>query len=439
MGANSFDRANPHWLDCDHFCEMLRSVTHGTSVRDFTAQLDGCTSSQSRKQITEKFGQRRLCSDLPKPEATELLALLQSISKPVKAKYLPILGKAAWESQSYAKIEGEFRTGDHSPFATIPFVVECWANAIGRDTNDIRIDAFTINRSPAIGAIGARRWYGRLINVTLCGLTISVDVPEGEFAFTVNLTSPCIPIVSEGKLPDLSPFSKVIENTIQSGLRRASKYLPAKIKLIKSNGDHEDDDDATSEEERVTQRDAIWLTLPEAAERSRDGGYQFSQRSLYYRSRILVSELIGVEPSYSYFTSVITDYENLDGEIKDMIRDTRGVYVAPHGGQLTQMGTVTVASYSRPAWAYSNILFLEKEDLVSALKQSGFLDRWDCFALSSKGFSSRAAKDLIDKIGSAGKDEPTKFFCVHDADSSGSLIAQTLTCATRARRARTVE
>jgi hypothetical protein len=98
-----------------------------------------------------------------------------------------------------------------------------------------------------------------------------------------------------------------------------------------------------------------------------------------------------------------------------------------------------VAAYVRPTWSYSNILFLEKEDLVSALRQSGFLNRWDCFALSSKGFSSRAARDLIDKIGSSGKEEPTKFFCVHDADASGSLIAQTLTRATKARAARTVE
>jgi len=112
--------------------------------------------------------------------------------------------------------------------------------------------------------------------------------------------------------------------------------------------------------------------------------------------------------TYNYFCSVLTDYENDNGEIEKLIRDTRGIYVEPHGGELTQMGTLTVAAYNRPAWTYSNILFLEKEDLVSALRQSGFLNRWDCFALSSKGFSSRAPRDLIDKIGASGKEEPTK-------------------------------
>jgi hypothetical protein len=84
-------------------------------------------------------------------------------------------------------------------------------------------------------------------------------------------------------------------------------------------------------------------------------------------------------------------------------------------------------------------LFLEKEDLVSILRQAGFLDRWDCFAMSSKGFSTRAARDLFDKIGAAGSNEPTKFFCVHDADASGSMISQTLSAATKARAARRVE
>jgi hypothetical protein len=61
------------------------------------------------------------------------------------------------------------------------------------------------------------------------------------------------------------------------------------------------------------------------------------------------------------------------------------------------------------------------------------------FDLPPGGGSTRAVRDLIDKIGSAGKDEPTKFFCVHDADSAGSLIAQTLKQATKARAARIVE
>jgi hypothetical protein len=56
--------------------------------------------------------------------------------------------------------------------------------------------------------------------------------------------------------------------------------------------------------------------------------------------------------------------------------------------------------------------------------------------MSSKGFSTRAARDLIDKL--VEHDEPVEVFCVHDADASGTMIYQTLQEATMARGARKV-
>ena len=57
--------------------------------------------------------------------------------------------------------------------------------------------------------------------------------------------------------------------------------------------------------------------------------------------------------------------------------------------------------------------------------------------MSSKGFSTRAARDLIDML--AEHDEPIEVFCVHDADASGGMIYQTLQEATKARDARKIE
>jgi hypothetical protein len=58
-------------------------------------------------------------------------------------------------------------------------------------------------------------------------------------------------------------------------------------------------------------------------------------------------------------------------------------------------------------------------------------------ACSSKGFSTRAARDLIDKL--AEHDEPVTVFCVHDADAAGPMIYQTLQEATKARGARKIQ
>jgi DNA topoisomerase VI subunit A len=56
--------------------------------------------------------------------------------------------------------------------------------------------------------------------------------------------------------------------------------------------------------------------------------------------------------------------------------------------------------------------------------------------MSSKGFSTRACRDLIDKL--AEHDEPVTVFCAHDADAYGTMIYQTLQEATRARGARKI-
>jgi hypothetical protein len=57
--------------------------------------------------------------------------------------------------------------------------------------------------------------------------------------------------------------------------------------------------------------------------------------------------------------------------------------------------------------------------------------------MSSKGFSTRAARDLIDKL--AEHDEPIEIFCAHDADGYGTMIYQTLQEATAARGARKIK
>ena len=458
--AEAFNRKpHPLWLDADHLAlNMLAAIGTDRTLAWFVSQLDRCSSREVGQQITSKFGKGRLCRDLNKDEAAKLLELLQRLAAtPIKPKQLGPMGRDAWKhkqlSDGYALEEGSFRTGRHEPFGRIPFLVEAWAGTFkpkskrddGKFFADevyvVSVAGFTINRTPALlTATAYRAGRSRNVNLMLGSLSSELSLPQGRFQVAVNITSPYIPIVGDNKTPCLDDFEQEIVEAVQKAVRRSAHNNPPQRFSFSNDG--EDDGDHQEDEEkpeRIFQRSTILQVLPEAIERSGDRGYEFSQRSLYYRVRILVKGVIQAEPTYNYFCSVLTDYENEKGEIEKLIRDTRGVYVEPHGGELMPMGTVTVAAYARPAWSYSNILFLEKEDLVSALKKSGFLDRWDCFATSSKGFSTRAVRDLIDKIGSASGDEPTKFFCVHDADASGSLISQTLTKATKARAARTVE
>ena len=57
--------------------------------------------------------------------------------------------------------------------------------------------------------------------------------------------------------------------------------------------------------------------------------------------------------------------------------------------------------------------------------------------LTSKGYASRAARDVLDLLGDG--DEPLTFYCIHDADGPGTMIYQTLQEGTKARPGRRVE
>ena len=120
-----------------------------------------------------------------------------------------------------------------------------------------------------------------------------------------------------------------------------------------------------------------------------------------------------------------------------MYREPRGSITHPHRDETITLGTLMVEEYERPAWTFNKLLYIEKEGAQEALKQNRWLERHDCAVMSSKGFSTRAARDLIDKL--VEHDEPVEVFCVHDADASGTMIYQTLQEETKARGARKIE
>ena len=98
-----------------------------------------------------------------------------------------------------------------------------------------------------------------------------------------------------------------------------------------------------------------------------------------------------------------------------MYREPRGSITHPHRDETITLGTLMVEEYERPAWNFNKLLYIEKEGAQEALKQNRWLERHDCAVMSSKGFSTRAARDLIDKL--VEHDEPVEVFCVHDADA----------------------
>jgi hypothetical protein len=259
----------------------------------------------------------------------------------------------------------------------------------------------------------------RDIDVYGCGLshTIAKAPKEKQFVICVNLTTPYMPITSDGKAPDLKHFFGEIAAAVGKAVKKA--HRPNAGSKLSQIGVVLDNLDAV------------------IADVSGDGEFRFNQRQLLYGLRPIVMDEIGEELKLANFTKIITAYENEHGEIPGMYREPRGSIYHPHRNETITLGTLMVEDYERPAWTFNKLVYIEKEGFSEALKEKRWGERHDCAVLSSKGFSTRAARDLIDKL--AEHDEPVTVFCVHDADASGTMIYQTLQEATKARGARKIK
>ena len=75
---------------------------------------------------------------------------------------------------------------------------------------------------------------------------------------------------------------------------------------------------------------------------------------------------------------------------------------------------------SGPASRYRNMLFLEKEGFNDLLAAAGIAERFDLAIMSTKGYSSTAARTLIERL------DGVRILVLHDFDKDGLGILHTL-------------
>ena len=224
-----------------------------------------------------------------------------------------------------------------------------------------------------------------------------------------------MPITSDGKAPNLEPLLSLIQTAVAKVVRKA--HVP--------------------NAERVSQKSVVLEHLDEVIAKVRgEEMYRFNQRQLLYALRPIVMNELGEELTRGNFNAIITDFENENGEIEGMYREPRGSIYHPHRQETITLGDLMVADYERPAWTYNKVVYIEKEGFNEALKDNRWAERHDCMLMSSKGYTTRAARDLVDQI--AEHDEPCTIFCVHDADAHGTTIYETFQEETKARGARKI-
>jgi hypothetical protein len=411
-------RSSPHWYDPAQFHELLLA-SGPRPVREVIAELDGCTGATAGEIIAAASLARTICKDITRTQALALLKAARGHAKAVTAERLGAVGADAFPRAAYAMATGCAEFGSVAPKAEIPFVVECWAEkAGGKAAKDGTQLTVCINRTPIAGEVRAAR-DKRDIDAFGCGLHYTIaQAPIGvEFALAINITTPFMPITSDGKEPNLEPFIAAISTAVEKAVRKAHR---------------------PTAETRVSQKDIVFENLTVAVA-DVGGGEElpFNQRQLFYVLRPIVKDETGETLKTPNFNIIITDYENEFGEIPGMYREPRGSIYHPHKGETITLGTLMVEDYERPAWTFNKVIYIEKEGFSEALKEVRWAERNDCMLMSSKGFSTRAARDLVDKL--AEHDEPVTVFLVHDADGFGTVIYETFQQATKARGARKIK
>ncbi|WP_052410030.1 ATP-binding protein [Paenibacillus durus] len=399
-------KSSGYWYTSEAFYELCQG--YSGSVRDLVSEFDGCTGAKAGKVSSDYKGQR--ANSLTFEDAEKLLGTIRISSRQVNPDRFGGIGEL--DDYGYYKSEGAFTvsSGKGQVAAQIPFTVEAW---VDYDTR-VGLD-FLINKSPTTGQMNLYRGKKEL---TLSGCGLYEDIKMKHANIVVNIITPYMPIVSDGKEPDLKPMKVEIVDAIKKAANRANKFT-AKL------------------EKKPSQKNVILDNLQAAIDKSSGNGrFPFSLRQLYYAIRPYVITELGKQLEYNNFTTVITNYENEQGDIAGLYRDNRGVLYHPHTGQEIPIGTLTVKEYKRPEWTFNKILYCEKEGLFPLLKQAQFPERFDCALVTSKGYASRAVKDLLDMLGDT--DEELQFFCIHDADAAGTKIYETLVEETKARPGRKV-
>jgi Topoisomerase 6 subunit A/Spo11, Toprim domain len=413
QGTTYGGRSSPWWYDLSQFHELLYA-SGDRPVRELIANLDGCTGAKAGEIVAVAGLSRAICKKVTRDQATMLLQAARDNARPVKPERLGAVGPDAFPHNSYAMSSGAAEFGLITPLAEIPFVVEMWA---GKSECPRTALLVCVNRTPITGTIDATR-DKRDIDAFGCGLSHTIaQAPVGlQFSIVMNLITAYMPITSDGKEPNLRPFLDVIRNIAGKVVRKAHRP---------TSGD------------RTSQKDIVLENLDAVIADVSGGRYRFGQRQLLYGLRPIIRNETGETLQLGNFTAIVTEHEAEHGEIPLMYREPRGSIYHPHRGETITLGTLMVEEYERPLWTFNKLLYIEKEGFSEALKDVRWGERHDCALLSSKGFSTRAARDLVDKL--AEHDEAVEVFCAHDADGPGTMIYQTFQEATKARGARKIK
>jgi Histidine kinase-, DNA gyrase B-, and HSP90-like ATPase len=218
---------SPHWLDLDHLEGVFDCIEpNETTVRQLIEQLDGCSGAKAGR-IAAPFGKGRTCRSMRPPEIAALLTRMQESARVVKARSLGPIGDVFTAFDAYIVADAALQTGTNKPRASIPVLIEAWANVRTRKFGGAKLMVYC-NRTPVVDDIDAMRGQGgiRISGAGLDPYGAMMKVDGGDCDLIVAVTAPHIPMTSLGKAPDLSELQPDIVEALRRAFVKSRNRLP---------------------------------------------------------------------------------------------------------------------------------------------------------------------------------------------------------------------
>ena len=425
------------------------------TVREFVAEFDGLTRSAKQKEVTTAADLLRAylhdlvdSGDVNHAAVERLLAAMQAESRPVRPATLGMIGEthltehmvtamhAAPATVLYKKVEG---TADGLPFVLeVAFAQQQVEHAARRTV------VVGLNWSPV---------RGLPFDVVYNDFNDARVDSSDPVMVVMHLACPRIEFTDRGKM------RAVLPPDIQAALSKAIRAVTKEWTEAKRRTDRDNRVSERELKEMQRQKKARYLNYKQAAFqvmkqaylKAKGGGtLPANGRQIYYAARPDILRLTGKASLDSqYFTqtllpSFVEEYPELTADW-DVVFDARGHLAEPHTGHHVDLGGLGVRRYMQqwvhsfsedvesltvnqdcpthgPTNRYRFALFIEKEGFDQILAAARIAERYDIAIMSTKGMSTTAARQLVDRLSIAG----VTILVAHDFDKSGFSIVHTL-------------
>lgn len=440
-----------HWYGLNDFIVLMARTLHknpDTTVNNFLSQFDGLKAPPKQKTVCDKAGVvsrdglNQFVQDgkIDHQAANRLRDAMNDTARDIKPAKLGTL------DPDHAKsiIEGDVQHRSYKGVAEgLPFTIDVF----------FLDDAPCAFNRPVLCLNNSVLISGRIEYLRNTMWDIKAG-PEDNIWLFIHVACPKFDFMGKGKNTVKLPGEML--SKLKSGIVSVTKEFTKKKKKIEQEKArrYKEKTQKPKRIESISQVEAAFMVMEAAYMKASDNNtLPAKSRQVYYPARPDILQLCGIDSlSQDYFRKLIRRFERENPELTkdwDIIYDARGTLVEPYTNNCIPLGTVDVRNYingwsdvqvvsggrlspmsvSEPVVShaghyglYKYALFIEKEGFEPLIEAARIQERYGIALLSTKGMSTFAARDLIERLSTDG----VTIFVLHDFDQAGFTIARTL-------------